>query len=77
MNKLIILIWTFVLSFLFLSCIKSGGSLIDVSHIKTVNGCEYFIDANGISHSGTCPNPIHPENWTKEMWREKLQLDKR
>ena len=43
--------------------------------VNNYKGCEYLMDGYRLSHSGTCPNPIHPENWTKEMWQEKLGLD--
>jgi len=42
-------------------------------YITNYKGCEYYLDGYRLCHSGVCPNPIHPENWTKEMWKEKLE----
>jgi hypothetical protein len=47
--------------------------------LKIIDGCEYrrtgLLSPHTRVHSGTCPNPIHPENWTASMWREKLGLE--
>jgi len=75
MKKLIILTLTIILSILFSSC-RDEQSYDNWKpiFIAQYKGCEYFLDGYRLSHSGTCPNPIHPENWTKEMWQEKLGL---
>ena len=69
MKKLIILTLMAILFILFSSCGKWKPM-----YVVHYEGCEYLMGIYRLSHSGTCPNPIHPENWTKEVWQEKLGL---
>lgn len=69
----------FIVSCLLLTCRKTERETEDrrpAFYTRQYEGCEYFVDGYRATHSGTCPNPIHPENWTKEQWRKKLGLDR-
>jgi hypothetical protein len=78
MKKLLIFTLMIILSVLFSSCgDEQSYDNWKPAYVAHYKGCEYLLDGYRLSHSGTCSNPIHPENWTKEMWREKLQLNER
>jgi len=75
MKKIMAMFLIVVLFTLFVSCAEEQSfDNWKPNFIAHYKGCEYYLDGYRLTHSGTCINPIHPENWTKEIWQEKLGL---